>query len=231
MKGISRAGSGIVAHRGASLLAPENSAEAIRLARTEGADWVEVDVRMTADGALVLAHDESVAGLVVGDSTLDRLRAAARSLATVEEGLEAASGMGVNLELKPPVADAARLLTLVREAVAGFGGPLLVSSFFLPLLARVPAFLPDVDVGVLTAYSYDRDGRMALGHTLDHGYAVALPQDPAVNAGLIAEAHGAGAEVITWTVNSPDRIRELPAWGIDGIITDDPGLAIRVLRG
>lgn len=219
----------VIAHRGACRHASENSAEAIRLSAELGADWVEVDVRITSDGALVLVHDDRVQALDVAGSTLGELRKEWAPLATLEEGLEAAGGIGVNLELKAPVADPEDLVSKVGEKTAGFQGPLLISSFFLPILAAAAEAIPGVDIGVLTGHRYDLDGRLAISSALDGGYGVALPEASVVGAELIVDAHSAGLRIITWTVNREERIRELAVWGIDGIITDEPDRARAVL--
>lgn len=219
----------VIAHRGACRQAPENSAEAIRRAAALGADWVETDVRITSDGVLVLAHDDKVQSLEVAGSTFGQLRKAWPPLATLEEGLEAAGGIGVNLELKAPVPDQQIFVEKIAAAAAGFGGPVLVSSFFLPVLHAAAEAMPQFDAGVLTGYTYDPDGMLAISTARDGGYPVALPQVQAAGAETVAAAHAAGLRIITWTVNSTERIRELAGWGIDGIITDEPDRALAAL--
>lgn len=195
-----------------------------------GADWVEVDVRITSDKALVLAHDYRVQGLEVGAATLRQLRKAWHPLATLEEGLEAATGMGVNLELKAPLPDPEEFVSLLAATAGGFDGPLLVSSFYQPILPMAAQAMHYADVGVLTGHSYDPKGRMAVTAAVEGGYRVALPEDPAVTGPLIGDAHTHGRRIITWTVNLPERIRELAGWGIDGIITDEPDRALAALE-
>ncbi|MCP4228506.1 MAG: glycerophosphodiester phosphodiesterase, partial [Actinomycetia bacterium] len=88
-------------HRGASAHAPENSAEAFRLAASQGADGVELDVRRTADGALVVHHDASIeeVGPIV-DLTAKELQVKAPALATFAEAMAACEGLIVNIEIK-----------------------------------------------------------------------------------------------------------------------------------
>ena len=111
----------VIAHRGASAAAPENTIEAFVLARELGADWVEFDVRRTADGVVVVHHDAHLPdGRLLGDLTVDELPGHVPNLA---EALEACDGVGVNIEIKSlpddPEFDADHL---VSAAVAGLVG-------------------------------------------------------------------------------------------------------------
>src|SRR3954463_6798600 len=91
----------VLAHRGASAQAPANTLEAFVLARTLGADGVELDVRKSADGVLVVHHDPDLrdAGPIV-QMTLSELRAVQPDLATLEEAFDACAGLLVNAEVK-----------------------------------------------------------------------------------------------------------------------------------
>lgn len=210
----------LIAHRGDTRASRENSVAAILAAERAGADWVEVDIRATADGHLVLAHDERVGTLEIAESPLDALRRAHSSLATLDEALEAAGNMrGINLELKPPIPDPIEFLGLLLESVAGFSGDLLFSSFYLPVLTAGTGILPG-DTGVLTGAAYDTDGKLALEAADSVGADVLLPEHPAVTPELIETVHDSGRRLMTWTVNDPERYRLLAGWGADGIITD-----------
>ena len=135
----------VIAHRGASAAAPENTIEAFRLARELGADWVELDVRRTADGVVVVHHDAHLAdGRMVGDLAVDDLPEHVPSLA---EALEACEGMGVNIEIKnlpdDPDFDADHL---VSAAVAG-----LVAAYLGPERSLVTSFNVDAVDSVAVA--------------------------------------------------------------------------------
>jgi glycerophosphoryl diester phosphodiesterase len=226
MKEISRIERPIViAHRGAWLEAPENSVEAIRGALDVGADWVEVDLRTAADGTIVLAHDESVEGLVVRDCTVQELRAVRSSVATLEEAIQAAAGLGMNLEFKAPIEDPESFLARVAYAIQGFRGSILVSSFWWQILEPSAGHMPGIERGVLSAHGYDPDGRSALAFAIEKNVETVLPQDPAITEDLIHAAHSSGRTIIGWTVDSIERMKQLAGWGIDGIITNDPARA------
>lgn len=233
----------VIAHRGECLEATENSVAAIRAAAQAGADWVEVDVRLTGDGVAILAHDDQVGTLKVETSSLEVLREAEPDLATLQEALQqalggrgeasspagATSALGVDLEIKGPVSDPARVAGVVSEATASWEGPLLISSFWPDLVEVVGAAVGRGMRGVLTGPEYDPDGATALEAARERRWAVALPFESAVSAALVDQAHLMGLKLITWTVNDPARMLELASWGTDGLITDDPALARRVL--
>ena len=127
----------VIAHRGASQAAPENTVEAFRLARDLGADWVELDVRRTTDGVAVVHHDAHLAdGRRIGHLHADELPGYVPSLA---EALEACEGMGVHLEIKnlPDDPDYDRE-NLVADAVAG-----LIAAYLGPERAIVSSFNVD----------------------------------------------------------------------------------------
>jgi glycerophosphoryl diester phosphodiesterase len=209
-------------------MAAQNSAEALRAAADAGADWAEVDVRPTADGAIVLAHDETMGGLHVPSTPLDQLRKAHPPLATIKEGLAAARGLrGLDIELKAPIPDPGSFFDSLARDLAQWESELVLTSFFVPLLEAARTVMPEVELGVLTASSYDPDGKVAMDSAA--GCSVVLPEHPSVSASLIAEAHREGKRVIAWTVNDADRIREFIEWGIDGIITDDVPPARRLV--
>lgn len=218
----------MIAHRGACLDAPENSVEAIRRAAEVGADWVELDLREAADGNIVLVHDETLEELPVVDSTLQELRAARDSIATLEEAIEAADGLGINLEIKAH-RNADSFFARVATHIQGFGGSILVSSFWWKILERAARYLPGIPIGVLSAHAFDPDGIRALDFAMQEGFDAVLPQDAAIGQELIGAAHSAGLKVFSWTVDSPERIAQLAGWGIDGVITNDPGGARKAL--
>ncbi len=223
----------IFAHRGASAAAPENTIEAFTLARELGADGVELDARRTADGHVVVHHD---AHLPDGRLIVELPAAALPpSVAHLGEALDACTGMVVNVEIKNWPADADFDPTeAVAEAVvglvarAGWVDDVLVSSFHGPTVERVAA----LDTRLATALLVARadlaaavEVAAAAGHTAVH------PWDPLVTAEEVAAAHDRGLAVNVWTVDDPERIRELAGWGVDGVVTNVPDVARRALDG
>lgn len=237
----------IWAHRGASAVAPENTIPAFETAIAMGADGVELDVQRTADGELVVIHDETLdrttsgSGRVV-DRTLDELRALDASngapaftgirIPTLAEVLEllAPTGMRVNVELKTSVefypGIEAEALALVEDA--GMTERVVWSSFnhltLLPLRGRVPAaniglLLSDVTV---EPWRYAREFGAGALHPGLH-----LLQVP----GWVDAAHEAGLAVHVWTVDEPAHLQLVAAAGVDVIITNRPDDARTVLHG
>jgi glycerophosphoryl diester phosphodiesterase len=220
----------VIAHRGSRLRAVDNSAAAIAAAERDGASWVEVDVRLTRDGVAVLSHDDEVGVLSIRSNDLDTLKSAHEGLATLEEGLAAAGGLGVNLEFKLSAESVERLLASL-SVLDAFDGPTLFSSFSIDLLRAMHRSMPDRNYGVLTSPDHDPNGSLAVKLAVESGFDVALPHDQAIGAELVETAKDSGIDVIAWTVNDSDRMLELAGFGVSGIITDDPARAVRVLHG
>lgn len=228
----------VIAHRGASAAAPENSLEAFELAASLGAQWVELDTHLSADGEVVVIHDAHYPD----GSLVHSLPAAARPEGTclLAEALEVcdAGGLGVNVEIKavPGDADAdtadalidavLAILTSHYPAGASGGRNVLVTSFAPSTIARVAAE-SDLPTGWLTVDN--RDVVALTAHVRDAGHVAVNPWDPLVTREFVTAAHAVGLAVYPWTVNDLDRIRELASWGIDGVITDVPDRALRAI--
>ena len=221
----------VIAHRGASATFPENTVEAFRGARSQGADWVELDVRRTADGALAVLHDARVPdGRRLMDLTRDEIDPVIPSLA---EALDACVGMGVNIEIKNNVIDpdhdpsmivAKAVVAEVRARSAH--AEVLISSFDLPTIDTVHLLDPAIPTAYLVL---DPAGGEAVDVAVAHGHRALHPWVPMVAEALVERAHAAGLIVNTWTTDDPDRITELAGWGIDGIVTNVPDLARRAI--
>jgi len=221
----------VIAHRGAREAARENTLPAFRLARELGAEWVELDVRRTTDGVAVVHHDAQLEdGRLLAELSVEELPEFIPSLA---EALEACEGLGVNIEIKnlpsDPDYDADHL---VSDAVAGlvqaYLGPAnaLVSSFNIDTLDRLHAVDPTIPLAYLFAIG---DPVSAIDRALAHEMSAIHPYDPLVTESLVQRAHAEGLQVNVWTVNDPDRIGALADMGGDGICTDVPDVARRVL--
>jgi glycerophosphoryl diester phosphodiesterase len=220
----------VIAHRGASRAARENTLDAFRLAHTMGAEWVELDVRRTQDGALAIHHDPYLGdGRVICDTAADDLP---RDVANLDSALDACIGMGVNIEIKnfpgeidfdPDESLVAPVVELVRQR--GDAERVLVSCFHLPTLDRVLALAPEIR----TAWLVEKISKGTLDTLVDHGHRVLHPWVKRVDRALLTECQRRGIEVNTWTCDDPDRMSELINWGIDGICTNVPDVARRVI--
>ena len=232
----------VVAHRGASADHPENTLAAFSGARSQGADWVELDVRISSDGALVVHHDPIYPdGSVVATTPSERRPA---HVPLLHEALDACAGMGVNIEIKNTPGDlgpevphglevADRVVDLVaqRRAAEGAGAdqPILVSSFDELTLARVRAGGAGIETGLLV-WDLHNDPD-ALQRAADCGDVAINPWDPFVDEQFMERCARLGLMVNAWTVDDPERIARLEELGVHGIITNVPAIALRVLEG
>ena len=220
----------VIAHRGASHSAAENTLAAFELAGTMGADGVELDVRRTKDWSLIVHHDPALPdGRVIVELSAEELPA---SVPTLAAALDACGGMFVNVEIKndhgePDFDPDDRVIDEVAALLAQRGGGprWLVSSFRIETIDRCRAILPEVRTAWLTYALGDREiSAVEARHDAIHPYVELVDE-----AGIRA-AHLAGLAVNTWTCDDPVRMRELIGWGIDGICTNVPDVALAVRR-
>jgi glycerophosphoryl diester phosphodiesterase len=241
----------VVAHRGASAAYPENTLESLQGAIDAGADAVELDVRMTADGVPVIMHDLDVSATTDGTGSVHELtlaqvkalnaargRAARALVPTLAEALDLLSGrVGVNIEVKnlpgepafdsPREAAAEAVVRLIDER--GFDGPLMVCSFNWLSIERVMAMNAAIPTGFLTTVLIEPAA--ALVYVKDRGHRYVLPQAPGVFAAgrpFVDAAHAAGVLVGTWTVDEPEAIEQLFEMGVDAVATNDPEMAVPI---
>lgn len=223
----------VFAHRGASGVARENTIAAFALAVAAGADGVELDVRRSADGALVVHHDAEIDGL----GLIRDLRAAELPdwVPLLDQAVEACSGLEVNIEIKnlptepdfdPDEELAAQVAAFVVDGCLVERA--IVSSFNLKAIERVRAAEPAVATGYLTLPIWDQ--RACLAQVRAGGHRALHPQHLAVNAELCRAARDEGVAVNTWTVDDPDRMLWLAEAGVDAIITNRPEVGLAALR-
>lgn len=246
----------MVAHRGASADEPENTVAAFEAAVAAGADAVELDVRLTADGVAVVLHDPDVASTTDGRGAVHTLtlaelkrldasggrgpRQEIPTLAEVLEALRPHPAVVVDLEIKnipgEPAFDSPQeeilRATLRTLESSGFEGPVLVSSFNWITIERCKELAPELGTGFLTIAAIDP--RAALVYARQSGHDFILPQSSALlSAGptLVEEAHRDGVRVGTWTVDDPDDLATLFGWGVDAVASNLPALAVAVRDG
>ncbi len=220
----------MIAHRGASKAARENTVAAFRLARELGADAVELDVRRTTDGVLVVHHDCRLADdRVIADTTYIDLP---DHIPTLAEALDACDGMWVNVEIKndPGEPDFDESESIADETVAHLlarddDARWVISCFRMETVDRCHALAPQIRTAWLCMGAPDgiADVLVAKGHVALHPWVKELTRS------TIVACHTAGVEVNTWTCDNPDRMTELIEWGIDGIVTNLPDVALRVI--
>jgi glycerophosphoryl diester phosphodiesterase len=230
----------VTAHRAGALRAPENTLAALRLAIAEGADYAEIDVQETADGALVVLHDQDLRRLGgvpknVWEVTLAEAKAIdlggtfgpefqGEHLATLGEFIEAARGrIKLNVELKYNGHDqrlAERVVDLLREEQ--FGDQVVISSLNAAGLAEVRRRDPRLRIGYIVGKSVGDITRLDVDFLSLH--------QGEVTPRLLRLAGARGLPVHAWTVNRREDMVRLLSLGVDNLITDDPALAVEVVR-
>lgn len=234
----------IIAHRGASADAPENTLAAFELALRQQADMIELDLQPTADGEIVVFHDDDtsrwngradpVARLTLAE--FRQLDIRGERVPTLAETLDWArnAGMPLNLELKQP-GMAARCVQLLREFK--MVDQVIVSSFFPQALRELRAVDPAIARGYLMGIrTYRPDVRLRefwpfvalrrIGAAAWHPYHGLPGLD-----WVLPKVRRAGYQVNVWTVDDPDRLRALAALGASGLITNTPAAARAALAG
>lgn len=221
----------VIAHRGASAHRPENTMPAFALAVEQRADMIETDLHVTRDGAVVITHDEELAGLggrgEIADATLAEIRAldagGGARVPTLDEMLDAfGAAIAFNLELKKGTrAEYEGLEAQAIEAVRtrGIAERTLFSSFYDPVLARLRAAAPEARIGLLISRRYPIrivERARALGAEAIH------PEAPLVDVALVETAHEAGLAVYVFTVDDEAEMRRLLSLGVDGLFTNHP---------
>jgi glycerophosphoryl diester phosphodiesterase len=243
----------VVAHRGADAVAPENTMEAYRLAFEMGADAVELDVHMTADGKLALMHDETVERTTdltgsIASMTMKQLRTAdagyrfeapdssfpyrgtGLKVPTLPEVLKwLPAGTGLVVEVKARAATAPTIAALrssrVREA-----GAVSIISFDERVIEESRELDPEIPTGYLLVPSQPIEA--ALIYAVEHGHAAVHPWDGDLGldpTAILQVATAYGRLMGCYVVNDPERMQQLAALGLWGFVTDAPDVGRQAL--
>lgn len=237
----------IFAHRGASLYAPENTLAAFKLAVEQGADAIELDAKLTADGEVVVIHDQTVDRTTEGTGKvnqhkiqeLKRLDAGSHfdagfkgeQIPTLSEVFETVGrSILINIELTNYGSPFDELPKKVAQLVVlhGMQDSVLFSSFNPLALRRIHSLLPETSIGLLAlpgglgALMRSRFNSIVPHHALH-------PEKRDVTPQLLERLHQNGKRVYVYTVNKAETMHHLFTIGVDGIITDDPILAQKIL--
>jgi glycerophosphoryl diester phosphodiesterase len=231
----------VVAHRGASVEQPENTIAAFEAAIDAGADAVEFDVRMTADGHAVVMHDPDVSRTtdatgLVSEMTLEDVRKL--DVPTLEEALRCLSGRAaVDIEIKnspddpgyTPDAERAVEATLAALDEISFGGQVIVSSFNPRSIAHSRALRPDVPTGLLTWFDVDADDALAQASGQSHPWVLPfVTKVLEAGEGFGQRVHDSGALLGVWIADDPSTARQLFELGADAVATNDPRSIVQV---
>jgi glycerophosphoryl diester phosphodiesterase len=224
----------LLAHRGGTGPWRENTLEAFEGARANGADGVELDVRLTSDGEVVVFHDDA---LESGEAIRDlKKRDLPGYIPDLESAVVACEGMLVNVEIKldHPLAGTRAepsrcraLAVAVAEVLLRRRG-VIVSSFWPDALVALGEVAPTLATGLLVHPASDAAAAVLQASNL--GCSALHPHRSAVTPALVELCRGAGLEVGTWTVNEAADLDNVVSAGVDAVITDDIGL-VRTLLG
>jgi glycerophosphoryl diester phosphodiesterase len=226
----------LIAHRGASGHAPENTLAAFKKAVTLGATFIETDLQLTRDARLVAIHDETVNRTTNGkgtvhDMTLADLRRldagswfgsefAGERVPTLEEVLDFAKKYDVifYLEMKPGGFWGGEHALIGSLRASGEIARTIVISFDAAILANVRKIEPTL----MTALLYDGHIEKPVDQALEVGARQLAIRGDLVSPGLLTAARDKDLQVVCWTVNHCAHMRLLMAAGVDGIMSDYP---------
>jgi glycerophosphoryl diester phosphodiesterase len=237
----------IFAHRGACLVAPENTLPAFQAAVDLGADGVELDVQYTSDGQLVIIHNPTLDDIAPGEGkvtshTLEELRELDAGVAfapefegtripTLDEVLDLLKDkLIVNIELKALETTTMGIGVDVVNAVRdhGMADQVIISSFNPMALRKAKKSAPEIEFAILLAPDLPGWTRSSLARRYAGADGV-HPEAPMVNETYMTAARRQRLPVRVWTVNDEPEMRRLAALNVDAIITDAPDLLARVL--
>lgn len=237
----------VIAHRGLSGLAPENTLSAFKKAIEVGSDMIELDIHFSKDRAVVVIHDDRLERTTtgrgsVGDYELKELKKldagswfgakfTGETIPTLDELLALARGkILVNIEIKKgsspfPIADlSAQAFTQVKKA--GMIEQVLFSSFHPPALEIIRGKKSPARIALLFHRSWNSVREITSGRR----YTALNLKARHLTAGKIASIHEQGMKVNAYTVNAEKRMRDYIRWRVDGIITNRADRLIRILQ-
>jgi glycerophosphoryl diester phosphodiesterase len=236
----------IVAHRGDKKYAPENTIAAFLQAANKGADAVEFDVKLSADGKVIVLHDQRVDRTTNGSgnvaklsfASLQRLDASVQfpgefpdeKIPSLNQVFETAgTRIHMNIELTNYSTPFDSLVQKVVELVKKFGAQdrVLFSSFLPNNLYTARHLLPEVPRALLTMRGWKGAWGRTFGWRGD--FSALNPFFTDVNGDLVTRIHGSGKQVNAWTVTSEKDIQSMIDLGVDGIITGDLDAALKLV--
>ncbi|MBI3638248.1 glycerophosphodiester phosphodiesterase [Candidatus Wolfebacteria bacterium] len=219
----------IIAHRGASKYAPENTIEAFQKAIDMGADMIELDVRKTRDGVLVVHHDENISGVPIKDLTFNeienRREKQETALLTLEDVLKFASGK-IKLDIEAKEAGYEKELA---QSILKYFNPedFIITSFNANLIKAIKSFYPDIKTGQIIA---PRNIVEADGIFNEANSDFLILYWEIFKTELFEKMRQ--KPTFVWTVNDEKVIEEfMNDDRVAGIITDAPDVAIKIRDG
>ncbi len=239
----------VFGHRGASAYAPENTLAAFELALAQGAGGVELDAKLSADSIVVVHHDATVDRTTGGKGRVSQLTLSAlrdldagsffsekfrgEKIPTLDEVFETIGKRAfINVELTNYSTPRDALVEKVVELVKrhGLQKRILFSSFSASNLKKAAALLPEAPRGLLALGGWMGIWARSFGFAFGDYHAL-HPYLTDVSARQVSRVHQLKRRIHVWTVNAAEDMQRLFSWHVDGIFTDDPALAVKVLKG
>ena len=238
----------VIAHRGACAYAPENTLASMRKAHALGAQWVEFDVMLTADGEAIIMHDETLARTTNGGKRavaetlyqdITRLDAgtwfgkqyAQKPVPTLVELLELLKKLklNINLEIKPTpgkeVETAEKSLACLRHYWPLEASPPMISSQSPQCLRTVHQLAPELCLGAVI-HEWDTPWKIWLR---DYACQAASVNHLILTPENVKQLKADLNYLLAYTVNDPDRANDLYQWGVDAVFSDKPDLLAKPL--
>lgn len=230
----------VIGHRGAATYAPENTLDSIHTAADLGADWVELDVKLTKDGVPIIFHDDTLdrttngSGLVA-DKTYDEIKELdagswfgesfiGAKIPTLEEAVDVLieRGLGLNLEIKACPGrekETAEIALDLLSQIWDDHDKVLISSFSHVSLEVALDLAGDWKRALLLDEEWPENWLDLVEYF--NVAAIALDGNK-VTRDMVEDAIDTNKAILAYTVNDPIKARELQGWGVDGIFTDAP---------
>jgi len=224
----------VIAHRGASADAPENTLQAFELAIEQGADMIETDLHLAADGSIPIWHDAHIQQQPIERLSLAEIRALAPLVPTLQETLESCGArIPFNLELKAAASGLyagleERVLRIVREMSRL--DRVLFSSFEIPVLRRLRELEPKARIGVLRSSRFMRPSAIE-EHARRLSAEAVNPAVRRLERAHVERLQTLGFRVNVYTVDEPAEQRRLIDWNVDGIFTNRPAQLRSIVDG
>ena len=237
----------LFAHRGDLAHAPENTLPAFQQALQKGADGIELDAKLTADGHVIVIHDSTVDRTTDGSGRVASLpleairkldagkwfneKFAGTKVPLLEEVFEVVGkDKMINIELKNYATSGGGLVIKVCELIKRHNNhnQILFSSFFPSTLKIAAQTLPEIPRGLLAMSGLLGLWARSFGFMFGD-YQALHAHISSTSREQMQRVHRLKRRVHVWTANKPEEINRLKEWGVDGIITDDPQTAIRAL--
>lgn len=239
----------VVAHRGSSALAPENTLAAFRRAIEDGADAIELDVRLTRDEEVIVFHDSTLRRTTDGrgrveEQTLSKLREltagrwygrqfAVEQIPTLAEVFQLVrESVGINIELKSDVRSRRRSLLVERccDVIRTHRGEsvTLLTSFHHQSVLEAREHLPHLTCGFLF-HPLQHLTATRLKNVRNAGIEYIVLGGPSMRKNAVERAHGLGLHVGEFTINTPGRLRRAVRYRADAIFTDSPARMLQLL--